>query len=128
MGVRGETVFRGLNSTGINLNGCSATVVGSLEDVDLFRFEDGSGSASCTNAITINTTTDGASGGYILPHLYGEISGNYSVTAQRDAFVTISSSSLVDATGTVSVSADNGSTNVATAADGTRIEGGSPAP
>lgn len=128
LAIRGETVFRGLESTGVNLNGSTTIFTGSENAADLFRFEAPGGTASCVGGIKINTTGDGVGGNHMLPHLFGKVSGAYSVEAQKNAFVIISaSSSLTDATGTNSVSADGGSTNSATNADGTRIQGGSPA-
>jgi hypothetical protein len=127
LAIRGETVFRGLEATGVNLNGSTTILTGSENSADLFRFENASGSPSCVGGIIINTTGDGVGGNHLLPHLYGEVSSNYSVTAQRNAYVKLtSSSSLTDATGTNSVSADGGSTSSSSNDDGTKIVGGSP--
>lgn len=125
----GQTVCRGLEARGFSVEGASAFVEAGVDALDLILFEDtgGTTTGSCAGAFTINTVGEGVGGTLQLPALYGHITGNYAVSATKDAYVRyVSTSTLVTALGTNYVSADAGTSTSCRNADGTQIIGAFP--
>lgn len=119
----GQTVFTGMNNIridGSDMDFGFATTA--FQPHESFFFD------STTGGIVINSSVGLARGGAgALPNLYGTVASNYAVTAQGGAnFKLGASSSVTSALGVNYVSADNGTTNIAEAVDGTILQGGSP--
>jgi hypothetical protein len=119
---QGELVIRGMGTLGYSLESCFVGKNDNAGSTNLIRFVD------CQTGFIINTNSEEAGGAYGLPDLYGNITGNYVVTADDGAYVTINGGTATSVVGVLAVSADNGVSNIALTARGTRIEGGSPAP
>ena len=123
----GEVVFRELTGDGVLIRGSGIVTLSSrLGGIfSLWRYID------CTVAVTANSDAEGWGWAPIdLPELHSNVAltGPYTIEAEGGARVRVGAgSTITDATGTVSVSADGGSTNIAQADDLTYIEGGSPA-
>lgn len=127
----GRVAFRGLGSSGILVEGADFFNGDGLDDQDVWLFENGSGTVTASNSagVVVNSTNKLTGGDIFLPHLYGEVLSNYLITAQRGASVEIgANSSVTTATNATAVSADNGTSEVAYAKDGTIITNGSVPP
>jgi len=124
---QGELVIRGLGTMGYNMEGCIAGTNDNAGTMNLVRFID------CQRGFIINGNTEEGGGYYGLPDLYGNVTGDYVVTAQHAARVTIGTSwptpggAAVSALGPMAISANNGSSQSSWSEDGTLISGGSPA-
>lgn len=125
----GEVVFLRLGTRGVLLRSCSwVTSVRSLSSDCVARFLDTCVGGWKFNSASGVTGGEGAGGGGDLPESYGTVTDSYAVTGTRCNAVRLGAgSSLVAGVATNAVSANDGSTNVATATDGTYLSGGSPA-
>jgi hypothetical protein len=123
----GQVVFTGAWQ-GVQFEDCDVNVgrltATTYTAVDAWFFDPGSLSAA---GVTINGTR--AFGSYYLPNLYGQISGNYAVTATNGARVKLgASSALVTALGAGYNNAvrGDGTNPTCCGPDGTQIQGGYP--
>ena len=119
----GQTVFTSMNNVrvdGSNVNFVFSTVANQLRDHFFFD--------STSAGIVFNSAVGLLRGGQgRLPNLFGTVASAYCVTAQGGANIALGvASAVTTALGTNTVSADNGVSGVAQAADGTLIQGGSP--
>lgn len=121
-----EIAFRDLGSEGITIRGSGVVSLSARlgSNYSVWRFVD------CAGGVLLNASDEGWGWAPAdLPALHGNLTSAYTVTATGGARARIASgSTITDTTGTASVSADDGATNVAQDPDGTYIEGGSPAP
>ena len=124
--TRGEVAYRDLGAEGIVVRGSGIASLFERRGTAfcVWRFVD------CVAGFVVNGSGEGWGWSPLdLPALHGNITGAYTVTATGGGRVRVAAGSTVtDTTGTVSVSADGGATNIAQDPDGTYIEGGSPAP
>jgi hypothetical protein len=123
----GEVVCLGLGTSGIlSEGGYVGYVPGTIKQsgTPFFRFAlagDGS-TVTCSNGFKFNNLQ--GVGGYGELRAYGEVASDYMVTSTRNGYVWIDGdTSVTDATGTNTVSADDGSTASSSNADGTLIVG-----
>jgi hypothetical protein len=123
---QGELVIRGMGTLGYNFEGCMAGKHDNAGTMNLVRFVD------CQRGFIINGNVEEGGGYYGLPDLYGNVTGDYVVTAQHYAQVTIGGAwptlggSATSALGVMAVSADNGASQCSFTEDRTLIYGGSP--
>ncbi len=119
---QGETVFRGLGTLGIALEGSTSGLHDNVGTMNVIRLID------CQTGFVVNSN-DLEGGGFVgVPQLYGNVTGDYVLTATRGALCEIQGGTCTTAIGTLSVSADNGISNSSINSDGTRIAGGTPDP
>jgi hypothetical protein len=124
--THGECAFRDFSSGGVRVRAAGIVAVPARPGgvFCIWRFVD------CAAGMVVNDSSEGWGWSPLdLPTLHGNIASTYTVTATGGGRVRIGAGSTVtDATGIASVSADDGATNTAQNPDGTYIEGGSPAP
>jgi hypothetical protein len=125
-----QVLFRDVEEIQLNgsqVLGADLSAIGTYTANDPWVFES-QGAVSCTDGVVINTQPAGFQGNYSLPPMYGQITGDYIVTAQKDAdvFSTIVGS-VTTALGTNTVSADGGASLRSVSNDGTTILGMNPA-
>jgi hypothetical protein len=124
----GQTVIRQIDDArGIECDGMVWLAGGGIGTHDTWRFETEGATASNIAGFIFNTTGEGIGGVSQLPNIQGEVTSNFVVEAQLNAYITFgTSSSVTTNTTTNAVSADGGTSASAEARDGTKIEGADP--
>ena len=123
---QGELVLRGLGTMGYSLEGLIAGTNDNAGTMNLIRFVD------CQRGLIINGNIEEGGGYYGVPDLHGNVTGDYVLTAQHGAQVTIGDvwptlgGTAVSALGPMAVSANNGSSHCTFSEDRTLISGGTP--
>ncbi len=130
MAFAGHVVCRGFDNDRIfEMDGIGVFPVGGIDAFDTILIEDenGTNTYQVGPVFKVNSTGAGQGGWYQFPNTHGSITADYTVEAENCACVAMgSSSTITDATGTNSVSADGGTSNSAASPDTTFITGGTP--
>ncbi len=126
---QGMVVIRGIeDAKGIQSDGTEWSASGGIISHDTWRFETEGASPSNLFGFIFNKNGEGLGGQNQLPNIHGEVDTDFVVTAQKNAYIILgSTSSVVTNTVINAVSSDNGISASSFDADGTFIAGGDPA-